>query len=256
MAAGGLLISRYSAETVYALPVLTYAISVLALWRLQGEFAPASSIAAGSAISEIVDTIRSLQENRALFWSIALFGFGLLFITGIDRIALPALSDRQWQAGPDGLGLIMASFAIGNVVASLGIGHLKMHRHALAIFTGWALWGLFYALVGISPWFALALAFAFMAGAAEALIDVPLVMLIQTTVARERMGKVFSMWSTTAFIGDAASALFAGFVVGLLGPQHAYVVAGACLVGLAALGLALTRALRASTATPSFQPDP
>lgn len=255
-AAGGLLISLYSAEAVYALPVLTYGISVLALFRLQGKFAPASSGTQVSALADIADTVRSLQPNRALFWSIALFGFGLFFITGIDRIALPALSDREWRVGPEGLGLIMASFAVGNVAASLGVGLLKIDRHALVIFTGWALWGLFYALIGISPWFGLALAFAFLAGAAEALIDVPLVLLIQTSVARERMGKVFSMWSTVAFIGDAASALFAGFAVGLLGPQHAYVTAGACLIGLAIVGLVLTRAMSTVNATAPLHQRP
>lgn len=240
-AAGGLLISRFSAEMVYVLPVITYGLSVLALLRLHGSFQPTAGSAHTGIVKDIVDMVHSLYPNRPLFWSIALFGFGLMFITGIDRIALPALSDHIWQVGADGLGLIMALFAVGNVVASLVLGHVKIRRYAVAIFVGWALWGVFYALLGASSIYALALAFAFLAGASEALIDVPLVLLIQTTVTRDRMGKVFSMWSTIAFIGEAASALVAGVAVGTLGAQHAYVAAGACLVGLALVGLFLTR---------------
>ena len=240
-AAGGLLIAASSAEAVYALPVLTYGFSLWALWRLRIALQPAQTGTPPPAWRDIADTIRLLRPERALFWSIALFGLGLLCITGIDRIALPALSDRVWQVGADGLGIVMAAFAVGNVVASLALGHATLRRPEVAIFWGWALWGVFYALLGLSPVFGWAVAFAFLAGVSEAFIDVPLVLLIQTRVARERMGKVFSMWSTVAFIGESGSALIAGLVVGAIGPSQAYVAAGAGLVMVAMAGLFLTR---------------
>lgn len=241
MAAGGLLINHFSAQNVYFLPVITYAISILFLLPLKSISKPTAAATRPKVFAEVIDTIRFIYPNRALFWSIALFGFGLLCIVGIDRVALPVLSDRIWNVGADGLGIIMAAFAIGNVVASLFLGHVKIKAFAKMIFTGWALWGIFYALVGASPTFWLAIAFATLAGASEALSDVPLVLLIQTSVPRDRMGKVFSMWSTFAFIGEAGSALLAGIVVTAFGPVYAYFAAGAGLVIVALIGLYLTR---------------
>jgi MFS family permease len=252
LAISGFLIARFSASIVYSLPVITYLISVVFLVPLKRTSKPSDSSPGQTILAEVIDTVRFIRPQPSLFWSIALFGLGLLVITGIDRVALPALSDRIWGVGPDGLGIMLAAFSIGNVAASLGLGLLQIKHFARTIFIGWALWGVFYALVGSSPFFSLAFVFAFLAGASEAVIDVPLVILIQTSVPRERMGKVFSMWSTVAFIGEAGSALVAGFVVGTLGPAQGYYASGAGLIAVAALGLFLTRAKRAAQVEPSL----
>lgn len=62
-------------------------------------------------------------------------------------------------------------------------------------------------------------------------IDVPTEAFIQSTVPQDKMGKVFSVWSTTGFTGDALSAALAGPMVAWLGVSPAF-AAGGVLVSL------------------------
>jgi MFS transporter, DHA3 family, macrolide efflux protein len=241
VALGGIMISVCSAPLMYFTPVVSYAISIVFLLRIKSIPAGAATETKSGVIAEIIDTIKYVRTMRELFWALLLFGVGLLIIHGIDQVALPALSDNTWQAGSSGLGFIFGALAIGNVVGALVIGKLKFTRFSVVIFSGWALCGFFFALVGASSIFALALSFALMAGFAEAMSDEPMVLLIQSSVPRERMGKVFSLWSTVVFIAEAGSALVGGVVVGQLGAAPACCAAGVVLALIATVGLLLTR---------------
>jgi MFS transporter, DHA3 family, macrolide efflux protein len=241
VALGGVMIGLCSAPLMYFTPVICYAISIVSLLRIKSIPAGSATEAESGLIGEIIDTIKYVRTMRDLCWALALFGVGLLVIGGIEQVALPALSDNIWQVGPSGLGFMLGAFAIGNVVGSLIFGKLKISHFALVIFSGWALCGLFFALVGASPVFALALSFALMAGSAEAMSDIPMVLLIQLSVPRERMGKVFSLWSTVVFIAEAGSALVGGVAVGKLGAAPACCAAGIALALIAIVGLLLTR---------------
>lgn len=245
-ALGGALVVTIGAHRLYWIPACTYLISVFFLLRLRADLSPRGVPASTSALADVLETVRFILPDRDLFWSLSLFGVGLLVITGLDRVALPALSDRVWHVGADGLGMILASFGLGNAIASVSLGHLEIRRYTRVIFGGWGLWGLFYIGIGAAPTFTLAVIAAFLAGASEAAIDVPMVLLIQATVPRQRLGKVFSMWSTVAFAGEAGGSLVAGILVGMIGPAQGYAAAGVGLVLFALMGASLTRAPRGS----------
>ena len=181
-ALGGVLIDLFSAPLVYLTSVVTYAISILFLLPIKPVPAPAPTEAPHGMVEEIIDTVKYLWLICELFWAISLFGVVLLAIAGIDRVALPALSDQTWQVGSSGLGLILGVFAIGNILCSLVIGRMKITRFALVIFGGFALWGAFYAMIGATSSVAVAVCFAFLAGCGEAMHDMPMVLLIHPLI--------------------------------------------------------------------------
>ena len=190
---------------------------------------------------EILATTQMVWKLRELFWIILLFGVGVLVIDGIGSELSPmALWRTRRHVGAAGLGAVLGALAIGGVVGSLVIGTLKVSRVSTLIFGGWALWGLCYVLLGMSSNYATALSFAAMAGSAEAVNDVPIVLLIQSSVPREAMGKVFSFWSTIVFVAEAGAALLGGLAVERLGAASACCAGGLVLAVLAIVGLLLT----------------
>jgi len=240
MAVGGFMISLFSAPVMYLTPLVSYAISVVFLLGISSIPAEPASKVNSSIAAEIMETVRYVGSMPDLFWSIFLFGACFLFIAGIEDVALPALSDSKWHVGPSGLGIILGTFAVGNFIGSLVLGSMKISRCSVVIFSGWALWGLCCLFMGASPLFALALSFAFMAGAAEAMNDVPMVLLIQSMVPRERMGKVFSLWTTIIFVAQASSGVVVGAMIGNLGAASACGAAGATLMLIAVVGFLAT----------------
>ncbi|EGK12462.1 MFS transporter [Kroppenstedtia eburnea] len=236
---GGLLIARTSATFIYLITAAGFVVSILFL--LLTKIPPVDKKAVqASVFRDIYDTFLFVKTIRPLFWSIFFFGVGLCLIVGLDRLGLPILSDQVWDMGSEGYGIILSSFAVGNLLMTLLIGKFKISQYARVIFTGWALWGVFYFLIGSTDLFYLAVSFAFLAGAAESLIDMPQILLVQNSVPKEQLGKVFSMQSTTAFIGESGSSLFAGGIIGVMGAAHSYKVAGIGLILCGVIGLLLT----------------
>lgn len=236
---GGMLIAQTSAIFIYLITAAGFVVSILSL--LPTKIPPIDKKAVQvSVFRDIYDTFLFVKNVRPLFWSIFFFGVGLCLIVGLDRLGLPILSDKVWHMDSKGYGIILSSFAIGNLLMTLLIGKFKISKYARFIFTGWALWGVFYFLIGSTDTFYMAVSFGFLAGAAESLIDMPQILLVQNSVPKERLGKVFSMQSTTAFIGESGSSLLAGAMIGWMGAADSYKVAGVGLVLCGVIGLVLT----------------
>ncbi|MCE7794513.1 MFS transporter [Salipaludibacillus sp. CUR1] len=239
-ALGGVLIAQYSAMSVYVVFLLLVLMSALLIFPLRIRVAvqPDKPV---SVYKDIKETFIFMKTIKPLFWTIMLFGAVLLFQTGIERIGLPIVSDTVWEMGPEGFGIILATFGVGNIIGAVWLGKIKMKSYTQYIYTGWALWGSAIALVGLSPWLALALIFALIAGIAEAMNDLPMVLMIQRFTPENRLGKVFSVWSTVAFVGESGSSLLAGMIIGMAGPHVAFVVLWFALVLIGLAGFILTR---------------
>ena len=65
----------------------------------------------------------------------------------------------------------------------------------------------------------------------------------------EKLGKVFSMWSTIAFVGESVSAILAGAVIGLVGAIYGMVFAGLVLIAVGGFGYIFVRYVSKSQRT-------
>jgi MFS family permease len=242
LALGGLLIEVWGAELVYIIAIATFLISVGFVLPLQNVGRVEDPEEGDEHIlGALRNTFVFLRGHRDLFWGIMLFGIGMLFVTGLERVALPRIADAQWGVGASGFGWILAMITIGYVVASLVLGRMTFRSPSMFIFGGWALWGGFFAVLALTGDIKLALVVAFMIGVAEAVTDIPLVVLIQQRTPSNRMGKVFSMWSTVAFIGESLSALLIGALIAQTTTVAVFIICGAGTLAMAVFGLIASR---------------
>ncbi len=241
LAFGAVLIEIWGADQLYTVAILTFLVSVAFVVPLRQIGQIEHEETEENILDALGNTFRFLRGHLDLFWGIVLFGVGLMFVTGLERIALPRVADEQWGIGASGFGWVLAMITLGYFCASLVLGRMTFNSPKLYIFGGWALWGGFFAVLGLTDNIGLAVCVAFLIGISEAITDIPLVVLIQQRTPDNRMGKVFSMWSTIAFIGDSLSALMIGALITHTTMVAVFLICGAGTFALAIFGLIVSR---------------
>ena len=150
LAAGGFLISGIGAQNLILVSAVLFAVSVVLLWSL---VVPLRNRAPEPQTlwSDMVESLQYVARMPSLFWAFALFLFGLLIVVGLERVGLPILSDTLWGRGPDGFGILLSNFSLGSILGSLVLGRDDIKRLSLCMTVGWAVWGLSFAALAVSP---------------------------------------------------------------------------------------------------------
>lgn len=121
---------------------------------------------------------------------------------GIDNVALVFLARDQLGAGPAGFGAVASAFGVGMLVASVLLSRRASSITPRALFIGgWAMTGLGTLLTAVAPavWFAVAA--QAVSGAGNGADNVASDTLLQRSVPRAMLGRVFGLTSTAAFVG-------------------------------------------------------
>ena len=155
---------------------------------------------------------------------------------GIDNVALVFLSREVLGAGPFGFGVVAAAFGIGMLVASIALSSGRGRSPRTLFIGGWTLTAAGTLLTGIAPvlWFAVAA--QAIGGLGNGADNVASDTLIQRSVPREMLGRVFGVTSTAAFVGAGIAYAAGGPLLDATSPRFVFVVAGVGV--LAVVGLA------------------
>lgn len=254
-ALAGVFIAGPGTELVFILYVLLLLISFAATLsvKIAPRKMPTEKV---GVVKDIISTFQFVSTIKPLFWSIMLFGLVLLIYTGMERIGLPDVSDNVWEMEARGFGIIMATFGIGNILGAFILGKMNIKNYSKIIFSGWMIWGITLGWIGLTDWFYLAVALAIVNGISESMNDLPMVLMIQRLVPDDKLGKVFSMWSTTAFIGESGSSILCGFVIGWAGLNTSFFLVALALTLIGALGFFLVGHVSDETSTATMQQFP
>jgi MFS family permease len=253
---GGGVVALASGRAAFALNAASFVLSAALIATLRGRFrataapapaaAPASEPTATtpqpSRISEGIRLIVREPILRALTLGFVLVDFG----NGVVLPAEVALA-HHFGAGAAGYGAIVALWGVGGVAGAHVAGRLiERHGEPPVIVATAACLALSFALTALSPWFALALGALSLGGGSMSVAGVGEDVLLQRRVEDSLRGRVYGAHIAAVQLSLAVPLLFAGFLVGSLGPQAVYALAAAlCCLGV----LALLRLLRAGGAT-------
>jgi MFS family permease len=159
-------------------------------------------------------------------------------IFGMPRALFPVLALTVFHVGPKGLGLLYAAPAAGAVVAALTTGWVgRIRRQGRAVIWAVTLWGLAIVGFGLSGrLFGLALAFLFVAGAADVVSAVFRGTILQVNVPDDLRGRLSALHIMVVTGGPRLGDVEAGVVASLVSPWFSVVSGGvACVVGVAVL---------------------
>jgi MFS family permease len=241
LAMGGVLAASVGIRGALLANAITFAIGAALLLRLP-------------ALPPEVDTERAglLRETRAGL-SYALrhpvaraivvgLGLGVLF-AAVDDVALVFLAREELGVGALGFGVLASSYGVGMVVAALVLMRGGTRAAGQIFVLGWLLTGLGGLATGLAPAFAVALVAQTVAGSGNGLDNVAVDTLVQRTVPRRRMGRVFGVVTTAALFGGATARGLGGVLLDLTSARTTFVIGGVgVLLATAVAGMMLARA--------------
>ena len=160
---------------------------------------------------------------------------------GIDNVALVFLARDQLGAGPAGFGAVASAFGVGMLVASVMLSRRTSSITPRALFIGgWAMTGLGTLLTAVAPavWFAVAA--QAVSGAGNGADNVASDTLLQRSVPRAMLGRVFGLTSTAAFVGGGLAYAAGGPLLDATSARTVFLIGAA---GTFAVVLLATRLL-------------
>jgi predicted MFS family arabinose efflux permease len=258
-ALGGLLLAATSAEAVFLVTALALLWSALLIMRMEG----------GREAPELGDDrrgARAIPRELAAGFVVAarepsvrlilLLTSAQTFVFGVLTVLIVVLALELLAIGEIGVGFLNSALGLGGLAGSLAaFALIGRRRLAPAFMVGIAAWGLPLVAVGLWPATLLALALFAVIGAANTIVDVAGITLLQRAAHERVLARVFGvlegLFLPTIALGGAAPPL----LIALLGRRGALVAAGLLLPALALLAWRPLVRVEAAAAAPGRQLD-
>jgi MFS family permease len=211
-AIGGLLL-LVSASLVYAFCALLYFAAAAMTLVLKIQHMPSKREPV--TLQTLFAGIAFIWQRPIILGAITLDLFAVV-LGGVNAM-LPIYASDIFQTGPDGLGYLRLSQAVGELVFSLLLAVWPMRRHAGPImFVTVAIFGLATIAFGLSTSMAVAMAALAVMGAADTISVVIRQTMIQLGTPNEMRGRVsavnFLFIGTSNSLGDFRSGLMASWI--------------------------------------------
>lgn len=232
-ALGGSAFAVIGAREALAFDAVTFLVSVAFLAGLP---ALPTSRKAGSTpptgfLVEVRDGLYYVSHQplvRALV--VGLF-FGITFIA-VDTVALVFLARGALETGGAGYGLLATAHGVGMIFGPLLL--LRRARLALVpiILLGLGLEGGSLLLTGLAPTLLVAFALRSIGGIANGVENVAMDTVLQETVERPMLGRVFGVIYGAVFLAEGLGAGLGSLLLELTSPRATFVLAGCATLGL------------------------
>ncbi len=151
-ALGGVLVAVLGTGGALLLAAVLYLVSSLVMWVVP----PLPKLLEeqpGRLLSDLGEGVRYVFRHPRLRILLPTFAVTNLFVLGLLGVAIPVMASNVLDAGPQGLGLLGASFGTGMVIGTLGCNRLPVSWQSsqVHIFLLFALSDVFLAAVGLAP---------------------------------------------------------------------------------------------------------
>jgi MFS family permease len=230
-AAGGILIATVGIAGAYAVDVVSFVATIVALVAIRP--LPPLGGAARPGLAAIAEGLRFARERRAILGSFAIDFNAMVF--GMPTSLFPVLALDVFKTGPAGFGLLAAAPAVGSFLGALLSGWVtSVRRIGRAIVLAVVVWGLAITAFGLVTFsFPLAWLFLAVAGAADVFSAVFRSTLVQLETPDALRGRIMSIHGLVVTSGPRIGDMEAAAVAAVVGPQAAVVSGGIlCLLGV------------------------
>ena len=211
---GGVLSDAVGVRAAIAANALTFALSALLLARLPS-LAPEA--VEGEARPRFLADIRAgfayVAAHRAARVIVGSLFLGVTF-AAVDNVALVFLARDELGSGPLGFGSAAAAFGVGMLAASTILVSPRLKVPAATLFVlGMLLNGLGTLATGLAPVLLVAIGLQALAGTGNGVQVVASDTLVQETVTRSMLGRVFGLVQLAAVAGSSVAALAGGLLL-------------------------------------------
>jgi len=217
---------------------------------------------AGPFLRDLKDGLRYVSSQKIILSLMVMEGTSSIF--GLDPAMLTIFARDILQVGASGLGLLQSARGLGAILGAgllVSMGGARSYGRIL-IFSG-LLYGLSFALFGLSPFFPLSLILLLVVGAADAVWGATRSMILQFRTPEAMRGRVMGVFNLSSRGLHPLGQVETGLVVPLIGAGEATFLGGLLVSAVTLLTVwrapALSRLRReeteAATVAPTFKEE-
>lgn len=240
---GGLLYAWGGGVLTYAVSGLALAASAVLLAGVPVRYADAIAPAVGSMWQRFSEGVHFIRTRPIILGTISLDLFAVL-LGGVVAL-LPVYAHEVLKVGPEGLGLLRSSMAMGEVGMGLWLSARPFNRRVgRVMFGAVAVFGLANLVFALSHWFALSMLALAVAGAADMVSVYIRSALVQFSTPDSMRGRVNAV--NMLFIGSSneLGEFRAGTSASWMGAVPAAIVGSLCTLGVVGGWMAWFKPLR------------
>ncbi|UOE21998.1 enterobactin transporter EntS [Thermobifida halotolerans] len=236
-ALGGVLIATAGMGGNYTITAVLSLVTTALVWRLP-RLEPDGQHRGRPVLEAVADGARFAVRHRVV-GPLLLLGFAQLLFAA-PYVLINEFTDTVLGGGPAMVGMLYTAPALGALLGSLTSGWTAhVRRNGTVLLAAVVLCGAAVLGLGLSPVFWAAFAFLALLGFGQVAEEILRYALLQSHTPDALRGRVNSLWTAQATIGDSAGALTLGALAPLLGAAVAITAGGAMTVlSVGALALA------------------
>ncbi len=251
---GGLSASAVGPRWALLLNALTFVVSAALVWAAGTVPAPRAKGEKPEPLlsSALAGTRMMVVDRRLAALALGLVGIG--FAASIDRPALVALTQNDLPGGGGAYGLLLATIAVGVLIASLAMGRFSWLGATWNVFiVSIALQMAAHFALGLAPWLAFAMGTALVMGIGNGLENVAGTTLLQNTAPATQIGTIMAAVMSAMFVADAVGSLIGGFLVDALGARPVFAIASFIMAVCGAFAWSVHRRSMSEIPSPSTE---
>jgi MFS family permease len=228
---GGLLVATLGVRGALAADAASFLLSAVVLLGVPRLPPRTARSERSSFLAETREGLAYIRRHPVARAVVVTLFLGVAF-AGVDNVALVFLSRDVLGTGPVGYGVIAGAFGVGMLVASIALSGGRSRSPRTLFIGGWILTAAGTLLTGSSPAVWLAAMAQATGGVGNGADNVASDTLIQRSVPREMLGRVFGVTSTAAFVGGGIAYAVGGPLLDATSPRFVFLVAAAGVLGV------------------------
>jgi DHA3 family macrolide efflux protein-like MFS transporter len=211
----GVLVALMPLTQFFSLDAISFGISAGSIFLLGGRFAWRPERSAkrkkgiGGIISELGGAMRVVHSHAPIEWAILTGGIVSGAWSASFTIGTALLAAHLPGGNVGTYGLIVGAYGVGNVISNLVVGSITIRRRVMVMLMGRLIVGAGFLIMVSRPILAVVLFGSAFAALGGPVADIPFLMLVQTDLPSNQMGKVFSLDMTVEQAGGAIGLLLA-----------------------------------------------
>lgn len=228
---GGVLYGLGGGVLTYAVCSAALALAVLLLWRVPVRYAAERQPLQGTMWARALDGVRFIRSRPIVLGTISLDLFAVL-LGGVIAL-LPVYAKEVLHTGPEGLGILRASMACGEVLMGLWLSSRPItERVGKVMFGAVAVFGLANLVFSLSHWFWLSAAMLAVAGAADMVSVYIRSSLVQFSTPDTMRGRVNAVNMLFISSSNELGEFRAGAMAAAIGAVPAAIAGSVCTLGV------------------------
>ena len=237
-AIGALAISYLPISEVLYLDVLGAAAAIISLLFVSIPHVQSrSDSSVRMVLLELGDGMRAIRKNKGLSF-LFLYAMLVTFFIMPAAIMFPLLTTGHYGGGKWEMSVVEIVWGIGMLIGGtlLSAGRVKT-RKVILVNAMHLILGLSFVVCGWMPssWFIGLILATMLSGIALAVFSAAFTAILQTEVAPQMLGRVFSLYFSMAALPSVVGLIFTGWIAEEIGVPEAFVITGilVMLIGLA-----------------------